>query len=281
MKKSEPNITSEVMDITPAIAKQMLEKNTNNPRNGPISRAVVKSYADDILHDRWQLNGEAIVFDEDGRLVNGQHRLCGVIMAKKAVKMLVVKGVSRDVSVFDIQYRRTPSQLAAAEGIDADASVMATAGIIVNRFQRVRKNMAVNEYVRQNIDELSRAKRVCCYGTNKYSKNSACIAATYLMLRTKTMPVYEVELFWRLFNDYGYTSADGYEASPAMIARNMFDDREGQNGYQIQKEKIEIAIMAMNDFHKNKKREMKYRIGEPFQFMELLNKVRKEDGLED
>lgn len=39
--------------------------------------------------------------------------------------------------------------------------------------------------------------------------------------------------------------------------------------------------MAMQDFHDGKKREMKYKIQEPFQFMKLLNKVRKEDGLED
>ena len=282
MRKAESQITSEVMDITPDMAREMLKQNINNPRGDKsLKRAIVKSYADDILNGRWQLNGEAIVFDEDGRLVNGQHRLAAIVYAGNPAKMLVVRGVSRDVYLWDIPYRRTPSQIAAAEGFDADASVMATASIIVNRFKRVRNNMGVNEYAKKNIDELNRAKRVCCYGNNRKSKNAACIAATYLVLRTQSMPVYEVELFWRLFNDYGYTSADGYEAGPAMVARQMFDDREGQNGYQIQKEKIEIAVMALNDFHKNKKREMKYRISEPFQFMELLNKVCKDDGVEE
>lgn len=275
-----PKVAFVVERITPEIAKEYMKHNTKNPRQR-VSRSVVKAYADDMKNGRWQLNGEAIVFDEDGYLKNGQHRLLAVIMSGATVEMAVVRGISRENNKFDGQWRRTVDQELTADGIDVNPSVTAAAGIIVNKFLRIRSNGAVKEYIKAHVDELQRAYRITCYGDNKRSKNACCIAATYLMIRTQTMPHYEIELFFRLFNDYGYTSADGYEPGPALVARSMIDDRGNRNGYQIQKEKVEILIMALNDFHKNKKREMKYKISEPFQFMELLDKVRKEDGLND
>ena len=275
-------ITSKVETIGPEKAKEYLKANINNPRgNHSLSRSVVKRYAEDMKAGKWELNGEAIEFDEDGVLKNGQHRLAAIIVAGVEVKILVVRGVSRDTIVYDIPLKRNAAQMVNAMGFDCNPTITAAAGIIVNKFTKRESPVVIRDYAAKNFDELNRAYRVCCYGNNKYSRNAACIAATYLVLRTKAIPVYEAELFFRLFNDYGYTSADGYEAGPAMVARQMFEDRDRQNGYQIQKERLEIIIMALNDFHKNKKRENKYRLGEPFQFMELLKKVRREDGLED
>lgn len=275
-------ITSKVETIGPEKAKEYLKANINNPRgNHSLSRSVVKRYAEDMKAGKWELNGEAIEFDEDGVLKNGQHRLAAIIVAGVEVKILVVRGVSRDTIVYDIPLKRNAAQMVNAMGFDCNPTITAAAGIVVNKFTKRESPVVIRDYAAKNFDELNRAYRVCCYGNNKYSRNAACIAATYLVLRTKTIPVYEAELFFRLFNDYGYTSADGYEAGPAMVARQMFEDRDRQNGYQIQKERLEIIIMALNDFHKNKKRENKYRISEPFQFMELLKKVRREDGLED
>lgn len=275
-------ITSKVETIGPEKAKEYLKANINNPRgNHSLSRSVVKRYAEDMKTGKWELNGEAIEFDEDGVLKNGQHRLAAIVIAGVEVKILVVRGVSRDTIVYDIPLKRNAAQMVNAMGFDCNPTITAAAGIIVNKFTKRESPVVIRDYAAKNFDELNRAYRVCCYGNNKYSRNAACIAATYLVLRTQTIPVYEAELFFRLFNDYGYTSADGYEAGPAMVARQMFEDRDRQNGYQIQKERLEIIIMALNDFHKNKKRENKYRISEPFQFMELIKKVRREDGLED
>lgn len=275
-------ITSKVETIGPEKAKEYLKANINNPRgNHSLSRSVVKRYAEDMKTGKWELNGEAIEFDEDGVLKNGQHRLAAIVIAGVEVKILVVRGVSRDTIVYDIPLKRNAAQMVNAMGFECNPTITAAAGIIVNKFTKRESPVVIRDYAAKNFDELNRAYRVCCYGNNKYSRNAACVAATYLALRTQTIPVYEAELFFRLFNDYGYTSADGYEAGPPMVARQMFDDRGLQNGYQIQKERLEIIIMALNDFHKNKKRENKYRISEPFQFMELLKKVRREDGLED
>lgn len=274
-------ITGKIETITPELAREYLKSNLNNPRGKKtLKRSTANRYANDMKSGKWETNGETIVFDEDGILKNGQHRLAAIILAGVPVKIFVVRGVSRDTVIFDIPEKRTPNQMVNAMGFECNPSITAAAGIVVNRFSRRSSAADIRDYAAAHIDELNRAFRVCCYGNNKYSKNAPCIAATYLVLRTQGMPVYEVELFWRLFNDI-WSPADGYETGPAKIAREMFDDRFGKSGYQIQKERMEIIVTALNDFHNNQKRETKYKIAEPFKFQELMDIILKEDGLEE
>ena len=268
-----------VEKITPAKAKEYLKKNTDNYRK--LSRATVTRYAEAMKAGRWELNGEPIVFAESGILKDGQHRLAAIIRSGMTIETNVSRGVSDKVTIYNTGKKRTNVDIANARGIDADSTIMAVGNIIVNKYSGNRGGDEVVEYVGAHIDELNRAMRITCYGTGAKSKNAPCIAASYLMLRTKTMPSYELELFFRLMNDFSFTFADGYEITPALIAQKMFDERGTKHGgYQIQKERLEILVLALKDFHDGKKREMKYKISEPFEFMKLLDKVRKEDGLQ-
>ena len=274
------SIESVVETITPAKAREYLKKNTNNYRK--MSRSVIRSYADDIKNGRWELNGETIIFGKDGVLKDGQHRLAAIVLAGKPADILVVRGVETDAHKIDIGKRRTDVDILNAEGFECDATLIATANIIVNQFNGHRTGTLVQEYAKEHYGELCRAMRLACSGNGSKSKNSPSVCAAYLMLRTKTMPSYEVELFFRIMNDYGYTCADGYEPSPAMVARRQIEDRGPGNtgGFPIQKERLEILIMAMKDFHDNRKRELKYKIKEPFAYTGYMLKVRKEDGLD-
>ena len=278
--KTVPKISCEVENITPAKAAEYLKHNTDNYRK--IKRHIVREYLDDILNGRWELNGESIVFDANGVLKDGQHRLAAIYKSGKTIPTVVVRGVSPDVKIYDMGGRRTNSDIANAMGAELDSTAIAAANIIVNRFSGIRGGTKVIDYATQHAAELNRALRVTCYGTGSKSKNAPSVAATYLLLRTNAMPCYEIELFFRLMNDFGFTSADGYEVSSALVAQRMFDERGTKHsGHQIQKERLEILIMALKDFHDGKKRENNYKIKEPFRFMELLTKIRKEDGLED
>ena len=59
----------------------------------------------------------------------------------------------------------------------------------------------------------------------------------------------------------------------------MFDERHLANGYLIQKEKLEIIVMALQDFHNEVHKSGKYKIAEPFHFQEWMDEVRGKDGL--
>lgn len=268
-----------IEDISPKKAREYLKKNTNNYRK--LHRSVVKAYAEEMAAGRWETNGVPIIFSKDGVLKDGQHRLMAIIMSGKTIKMAVARGIENDVTIYDINVRRTLTDVARASGVDCSSTIIAVGNIIVNQFANRRANTDVVKYVSEHIDELNRAQRITCYGTGSKSKNAPCIAGAYLMLQTKFMPSYEVELFFRLMNDFGFTCADGYEVSPPLVAQRMFDDRGTKHaGVQIQKERMEIVSLAMRDFHNGTKREQKYRIQEPFYFSGLLSKVRKMHGLE-
>ena len=96
------------------------------------------------------------------------------------------------------------------------------------------------------------------------------------MLQTDLVKCYEAELFFRIFNSKGLTQCDGYDPSPALVARKMFDDRgKSRCGYQMQKERLEIICLAMRDFSLGNERKFGYRISEPFFYEELMNSIGK------
>jgi hypothetical protein len=90
-----PNITQGWLTITPEIAQSILRHNTANrdlkKRNSAtINRAMVTGYWNDE-------NPDPIVFNEEGFLDNGQHRLTQVVETGTTIVALVVIGVSSSV----------------------------------------------------------------------------------------------------------------------------------------------------------------------------------------
>lgn len=63
--------------VTPETAKKWLAK--NHPHNRTISKEWVALYAGEMLNNRWYYTGQAIIFDVNGHLVNGQHELQAII----------------------------------------------------------------------------------------------------------------------------------------------------------------------------------------------------------
>jgi len=83
-------ITVALEDISPELAEQYLSKNTHN-RNLRIGKVGI--YAEDMENGRWKWkNGSTIVFNENGLLDDGQHRLHAVIESGQTVRMIVVRG---------------------------------------------------------------------------------------------------------------------------------------------------------------------------------------------
>ena len=77
-------------DITPELAEKWLAQNTHNRR---VRESAVYGYARDMEAGRWAENGESIKFAADGTLLDGQHRLAAIALAKVTLPMLVVTGL--------------------------------------------------------------------------------------------------------------------------------------------------------------------------------------------
>ena len=65
----------EIVEITPKIAREMLTKNVCNRS---FRHTWVSVLAQDMLNGNWELTPSPIIFDEDGTLIDGQHRLMAV-----------------------------------------------------------------------------------------------------------------------------------------------------------------------------------------------------------
>ena len=85
-------LNANLREITPAMAAEFMLANTNNRC---VNVRLVKRYAADIKAGVWKINGESIIFSEDGTLLDGQHRLLAVIEADAPITSLVVGGVPR------------------------------------------------------------------------------------------------------------------------------------------------------------------------------------------
>lgn len=68
----------------------------NMATNRLVSQNLVERYARDMRNGKWRKTGEPIIFDEDGKLVDGQHRMWAVIESGCTIEMLVVRGVPLD-----------------------------------------------------------------------------------------------------------------------------------------------------------------------------------------
>ncbi len=119
-----PRITSDVEKVTPAMAAKWLEQEDPNRR---LSHGTGDAYARLMTAGEWELNGEAIQFDNEGRLLNGQHRLHACVKSGVAFDVVVVRGLPTETQrTMDDPRRRsaldqqrllasdTPSQAVAA-----------------------------------------------------------------------------------------------------------------------------------------------------------------------
>src|SRR5262245_54107702 len=90
---SEQPLECWVARITPDLAQELLRQNENIRS---IKQPVAMKYTADMLLDRWPLTGEPLIFDRDGKLRNGQHRLTACIRSDRPFVTLVVLGVEAE-----------------------------------------------------------------------------------------------------------------------------------------------------------------------------------------
>jgi hypothetical protein len=84
------------MVVTPTLAEQWLGKNTSNRR---VRHGVVSRYAHDMTQGAWRLTTETIKFDENGNLLDGQHRLLACIESDTSFVTMVATGVEKDAFI--------------------------------------------------------------------------------------------------------------------------------------------------------------------------------------
>ena len=107
------------------MAHQWLSQNWDQNRR--LRKHKVEVYASAMKRGQWKLDGASIVFSEEGKLIDGQHRLAAIIESATPITTVVVRGVSTDAYVtMDTGMARNPRDVLPAS---AQNATTAAAGI--------------------------------------------------------------------------------------------------------------------------------------------------------
>lgn len=121
---SDTGITGGVVLVTPELASEWLDHNKLNRKVRP---AHVENMAGAVARGEWMVTGEPIIFDADGVLRDGQHRLTSILLGNKAVYVYVIFGVSPQAFwAMNTGVRRSASDIFGIAG-EQDRSQLASA----------------------------------------------------------------------------------------------------------------------------------------------------------
>jgi hypothetical protein len=127
-------IKSSVERITPEIATRLIE-DSKDIRNRNVSDGHVKWLAEQMKTGKWVLNGEAIILDDEGQIVDGQHRLWAVIESGTTIESLVTRGVDRKgFATIDTGNARTAANVLNIVG-KKDANALGAALSLIHRHE--------------------------------------------------------------------------------------------------------------------------------------------------
>ena len=130
-----------IENITPKLAQEYLQKvDVAHQRKLIVSRA--QSFAREMTAGHWFLNHQGIAFDEQGRLIDGQHRLKAIELCGITLQMLVTRGIATEmvngvrlfaIDTIDVGYKRqTGEQLALRHGVEnANRVAAATRAVLL------------------------------------------------------------------------------------------------------------------------------------------------------
>lgn len=177
---TQAKLKTEIINITPAQAKQWLDKNTKN-RQIREERAV--QYADDMKAGRWRFTHQGIAFYIDGTLADGQHRLHAITLYNKPVPMLVTRGLPQETGqAIDQNLPRMTHDAIRIGGGPAwiERNLVASVRVLLNYMNADTKAHSVAEivdYAKRYADDLQLAQAFVAI--KKRNVTSASIAACY------------------------------------------------------------------------------------------------------
>lgn len=250
---------AEVMKITPLMAKEALSRNTVNRR---ISDSRVSMYADDMRRGEWQLNGEAIVFAEDGTLINGQHRLAAIVRSGCTVQMLVVKGVKDDVSLFDRGRNRSQSDAISMEGVLASSYTVAMARLWIymnEKSECIVSDSRLKRFHQDHEEAIRTVVNMCRYANRKghiQPKNSYFMTALFSAYEFG-VPKEVLERFTNIVVTGIYK--DESEQAAIAIRNDIMYGNTSTRTMSAKKDSCLMVQGAIMDFYAGKHRKRSYK----------------------
>lgn len=237
-----------ITDLTPNDARILL---THNVLNRPLRAKRIKRLAAAISDKRWQFNGASIVIDTKGRLMDGQHRCHAIIRANKAIRTVLITGVSpKAFNTIDQGAKRTGTDIFSLCGVPNPAIVCASLTYVYqnnhgitegssDRLPDMDERTAMFDSM-SGYEEIVRS--VCRYKSTLSGMVSvSMVAGLYYLFQQKHKVA--AQRFLVVF----CTPVIGSEDNPAYVVRRLFKELANKDyriGRQAQCAYIKMAWNA-------------------------------------
>lgn len=221
-----------VETITPELATQYLTKNV---RNRSIRKQEVDAYAREIKRGAFALTHQGIAFDDNGHLIDGQHRLMAIAAAGIPVKMVVSRGVAPSaLTAIDRGASRTMRDVVTLGGSDTGENyAMMRNGVMLSAMNQLvacgyRKIKLTSSEMLKLFesfgDHVGTAFRC---GINRGIGRSQIISAAVAAMHCGVSHD-AIEKFFKVFNRSDIHNCEGYNAQIVLNWRRQIDDAKLQ-----------------------------------------------------
>ena len=239
-----------VEEITPELASQMLEKSASKHTD----KKATATYAKAMENGAWILNGQPIIFDEEGRLIDGVQRLSACIVAGVPFKTIVARNVRADtLHTIDQHRRRSYTGVLESRGIRNAGAVIRTMSKLIriengalgrdhlqfswSRYDRV---LAANPEIIEAVDIAQRNS-----GSQLHSTARPVLA--YMALRAG----HKTELL-NFLRETGPNRTLGLDSPPGAFCMQVAVLQANGAALHVD-HALALGILAFNDFVKGKK----------------------------
>lgn len=160
------SITTKQETITPKWAEEVLSKHYDRIEKGeyrqrPVYKSVLRKYMADMRSGSWKLTATPIVFDEDGNLANGQHRLESVKQTGVTIEAMISRGWPPGViDTEDRGKNRTVADQLHLHGVKAAGVIAASVAGIVRVCYRGNAPAISYASCRYILDDLGMHKHI-------------------------------------------------------------------------------------------------------------------------
>lgn len=150
-------------NITPQVAENLLDNLYERQR--AVKPQVVKRYAEAMRNGEWLTTGDTIKLSEDGKVMDGQHRLRAIVESGFTLEgAIIIQGVDEDAfNVMDQGRPRTFADWLTSDGVGKTANALAAAVNATFRYKYNSKftvgggvkpgiNLLIQTYRDENIE---------------------------------------------------------------------------------------------------------------------------------
>ena len=238
-------------EITPGDAQEILD---DRAENRPIRERRSAVIAEEIRAGRFADNGESLIFDEHGKLLDGQHRMRATVLANKPIVTFCVYGVPRKhFATIDDCSKRTGGDVLGIAGHQHAMVVASVARWILkyesglspassaNQWPSVPNRMIV-EITRKNKDIGDAVAFILSLPEIRRIMSPSIASFCYLMAARQDQKKAQ-EFFGKLASGE-HLKKD----NPILTLRNRFIDLAGQKHTALEIEKTAWIVKAWNAF---------------------------------